>query len=155
VNGGSSCELGARLQVYAMTFGLWSFGMEGYRISQLGDATPPRTSTPCHASSFLAMPMVSNHGSCSKNRLVCESLFRSAWVTAFLLCMFTDEITMGGYTTIKQKDLRQRQSAGTRGNMDIGHDQNGQGAALQIAHYQYLWVVEHQTGLIGLAHHLV
>jgi hypothetical protein len=65
-----------------------------------------------------AVPMVSNHGSCMRNKLVPESLFSRAWVTVFLLRMFTDAtVTVGGCTAIKGRVQWQRQVVGVRESM--------------------------------------
>jgi hypothetical protein len=116
--GVSNCGFVAQRRAYAMTLGLWPSGMVGYMISQPGEATPPRTSTPWRVVSLRAVPMVSNHGSCMRNKLVPEPLFSRAWVTAFLLHMFTDAtVTVGGCTAIKGRVQRQRQVVGTRESM--------------------------------------
>src|SRR5713226_677439 len=71
-------------------------------------------STPCHTSSFLAVPIVSNQGSCTSIKWVLLSLFKSACVTALHLRMFTDAIKMGGCTTIRQGSFRQHPAGGMR-----------------------------------------
>src|SRR5258708_28364305 len=118
-----------------MTFGHWPLGMDGYRISQPGDEMPPRTSTPWHAVSLLAVPMVSNHGSWMRKRLVCVSLFKRAWVTAFLLCMFTDANVILGCTAIKEWVLWQRLLVGMRGRVMAKVMCRGWGLDLQWSHY--------------------
>ena len=60
---GGDLSLWAHLHAYAITLGCCPSVRPGYSISQVGEATPPRTSTPCWEVSFLAVPMVSNHGS--------------------------------------------------------------------------------------------
>ena len=97
-----------------MTFGLWPSGIFGYITSQPGEATPPRTSIPCRAVSLHAMPIVSNHSSCIRNKLVDVSLFRRAWVTAFLFCMFTDTMMIDGCTAIKEGVSQQHQIEGAK-----------------------------------------
>ena len=57
---------------YAIGFGYYPFRAR-VGMSQVGAATPPGTSTPSRASSFLAVPIWLNHGSCMKIRSV--SLF--------------------------------------------------------------------------------
>src|SRR6266403_1353535 len=116
VNGGSKRGFTACLQAYAMTLGLWPLGIAGYRISQPGDVTPPKTSTPWCAVSFLAVPMVSNHGSWIRKRLELVSLFKRAWVAALHLHMLTDAIDIEGCANIRRR-ARQLQIGGARGSM--------------------------------------
>lgn len=108
---GSQCGF---LRAYAMTFGRLPSWQLGYRISHLGEATPPRTSIPCRAVSFLAVPMVSNQGSWISSKWVLLALFSRAWVAAFRLRIFTDAMSKGGCPAINSRGRWQRPVGGTR-----------------------------------------
>ena len=75
-------------------------------MSHAGVATPPRTSIPSLALSFLAVPIQLNQGSCISIRLVLLMLFSRVWVTAFCLRIFTDTMWIGGCTAIRQGLLK-------------------------------------------------